>query len=131
VNVYGDRNDQEVYGLPLQRAIDLAIASLDPTVDQAALPEEVMEFPYTDFSDQERLQFIRRQFMSTIIDTLGAAWPIGMIGVVYHLTGFMSVEREAGLSSLIEAMMPNTKRNTPQYSRLLSYHISFSAIYFL
>jgi ATP-binding cassette subfamily A (ABC1) protein 3 len=46
-----------------------------------------------------------------------------MVGVVYHLTGFQAMEREKGLSTLIEAM------GGSQYARVMSYHLSFSFMY--
>jgi ATP-binding cassette subfamily A (ABC1) protein 3 len=52
-----------------------------------------------------------------------------MVGVTYHLTGFIASERELGMSQLIEAMMPNLKRWQPQFARILSYHIAFDMIY--
>jgi ATP-binding cassette subfamily A (ABC1) protein 3 len=48
-----------------------------------------------------------------------------MIGVVYHLCGFMAAERERGLSSLIEAM------GGSKASRMASYQLAFSMIYFI
>jgi len=57
------------------------------------------------------------------------AFLIGMVGVTYHLTGFIASERELGMSQLIEAMMPNLKRWQPQVARLVSYHLAFDLIY--
>jgi ATP-binding cassette, subfamily A (ABC1), member 3 len=52
-----------------------------------------------------------------------------MVGVCYHLSGFIATEREMGMSSLLEAMMPNLRRWQPQVARVLSYHLGFSIIY--
>jgi hypothetical protein len=52
-----------------------------------------------------------------------------MVGVTYHLTGFIASERELGMSQLIEAMMPNLKRWQPQVARIVSYHFAFDLIY--
>ncbi|KAA8574696.1 hypothetical protein EYC84_003946 [Monilinia fructicola] len=59
----------------------------------------------------------------------GVAFLIGMVGVTYHLTGFIASERELGMSQLLEAMMPNLRRWEPQVARILSYHLAFDIIY--
>ena len=46
-----------------------------------------------------------------------------MIGIVYHLVGFQAMEREKGLSTLIEAM------GGSKFARMASYHLSFSFMY--
>ena len=124
-----NNNDVEVYLLPLQRAVDFAIAGLNTTIDQTALPATVLEYPYTSETQAERNTAIRVNYQSAIINILGVAFLIGMVGIAYHLTGFIASERELGMSQLIEAMMPNLRRWQPQFARILSYHIAFDIIY--
>lgn len=124
VYVNNDDNDAEIYTLPLQRAIDSAIASLGG----ATLPE-TQEFVFTTKTSEERSRNIIRLYMGTLIDILGLAYFIGMVGICYQLTGQMASERELGMSQLIEAMMPNRQRWMPQAARLLSFHISFDILY--
>lgn len=50
-----------------------------------------------------------------------------MIGIVYHLSGFQALEREKGISTLIEAMGGSGTK----FARMASYHIGFSTIYFI
>jgi hypothetical protein len=69
-------------------------------------------------------------FQNTIITVFAVAYLVGLVGVNYHLSGFIATERELGMSSLLEAMMPNMRRWQPQVARILSYHIGFSIIYF-
>lgn len=122
-------NDQEIYPLPLQHAIDFAIANMNATIDQASLPSEVMEYPYTSESQAERNNQIRIRYMGGIIQILAVAFFIGMVGVTYQLVGHAASEREHGLSQLIEAMMPNKRRWEPQAARILASHIAFDIIY--
>jgi ABC-type multidrug transport system ATPase subunit len=129
IDVNKNTNDVEVYLLPLQRAVDFAIAGLNTTIDQAALPSTVLEYPYTSETQAERNTNIRINYQSAIINILGVAFLIGMVGIAYHLTGFIASERELGMSQLIEAMMPNLRRWQPQFARILSYHIAFDIIY--
>lgn len=56
-------NDAELYTLPLQHAIDFAIAHVNQTIDQTALPSQVDEYPYTDKTQKERNDQIRVRFM--------------------------------------------------------------------
>lgn len=129
INVGKSTNDVEIYLLPLQRAVDYAIAGLNTTIDQAALPSTVFEFPYTSETQAQRNTAIRVNYQGAIINILGIAFLIGMVGVTYHLTGFIASERELGMSQLIEAMMPNIRRWEPQVARILSYHLAFDIIY--
>ncbi|KAL2063822.1 hypothetical protein VTL71DRAFT_5627 [Oculimacula yallundae] len=122
-------NDAQIYLLPLQRAVDYAIASLNTTTGQASLPQTVLEYPYTSISQKQRETNIRVNYQSGIINILAVAFLIGMVGITYHLTGFIASERELGMSQLIEAMMPNLKRWQPQVARILSYHLAFDIIY--
>jgi ATP-binding cassette subfamily A (ABC1) protein 3 len=129
IDVTKDNNDAEIYLLPLQRAVDYAIASVNTTIDQTALPTTVLEYPYTSMTQAQRNINIRVNYQGAIINSLGVAFLIGMVGVTYHLTGFIASERELGMSQLIETMMPNLKRWQPQVARILSYHLAFDIIY--
>jgi ATP-binding cassette, subfamily A (ABC1), member 3 len=124
-----DTNDAEVYLLPLQRAVDYAIASVNTTIDQAALPSTVFEYPYTSQSQAERNTAIRVNYQGVIISIMAIAFLITLVGVTYHLAGSIASERELGMSQLIEAMMPNLRRWEPQLARILSYHLAFDMIY--
>ncbi|TVY34997.1 ATP-binding cassette sub-family A member [Lachnellula occidentalis] len=126
VQMHVDRttNDVEIYLLPLQRAVDEAIARLSART----LPP-VFEYPFTSIDQAQRETKIRVNYQGAIINILGVAFLIGMVGVTYHLTGFIASERELGMSQLIEAMMPNLKRWQPQVARILSYHLAFDIIY--
>lgn len=61
--------------------------------------------------------------MSAITGYISAALFLGMVGIIYQLSGFMATERERGLSTLVEAM------GGSKASRLLSYHLAYSMIY--
>ncbi|KAJ8065867.1 hypothetical protein OCU04_004969 [Sclerotinia nivalis] len=129
IDVTKDTNDAELFLLPLQRAVDFAIASRNTTIDQTALPTTVHEYPYTSQTQKQRETAIRTNYQTAIINILGVAFLIGMVGVTYHLTGFIASERELGMSQLLEAMMPNLRRWEPQVARIVSYHLAFDIIY--
>jgi ATP-binding cassette subfamily A (ABC1) protein 3 len=59
IDVQSPNNDGEIYLLPLQHAVDYAIASINSTVNQAALPSSVLEYPYTDLTQSELQTKIR------------------------------------------------------------------------
>lgn len=122
-------NDQEVYALPLQHAIDFAIASQNTTIDQSALPSRVYEYPYTTQTQKERSDQIRVRYMGGIIEILAVAFFIGIVGVIYQLVGLMASERELGMTQIIEASMPNKRRWETQAVRLLANHIAFDIMF--
>lgn len=64
-------NDQQIYVIPLQHAIDFAIAAQNGSIDQAAIPEEVNEYPFTSETQAQRATRIRVRYMGGIIDILG------------------------------------------------------------
>jgi len=66
-------NDQEIYVLPLQHAIDFAIAAQNTTIDRSAVPKEVDEYPYTSETQAQRNNQIRVRYMGGIIDILGVS----------------------------------------------------------
>ncbi|KAK4220013.1 hypothetical protein QBC37DRAFT_76201 [Rhypophila decipiens] len=127
VNVEKDTNDGQVYILPLQHAVDEAISREGDGM--AELPSEVDQYPYTYYTQEERLELIRTMYQGAIMNFMGVVFIAGMIEVVYHLSGFIATERETGMSTLIEAMMLTKRRWYGQAARLLSYHLSFSILY--
>jgi ATP-binding cassette subfamily A (ABC1) protein 3 len=129
IDVKSSTNDVEVFLLPLQRAVDYAIAATNSAVNQTTIPASVNAYPYTSISQKELDSLIRTTFHTLIINILAAAFLVGMVGVCYHLTGFLASERELGMSQLLEAMMPNKRRWEPQWCRVLSYHLGFSLLY--
>ncbi|KAI9743085.1 MAG: hypothetical protein M1818_003380 [Claussenomyces sp. TS43310] len=129
IDVTSDHNDGEIYLFPLQRAVDYAIASINTTIDQAALPGTIDEFMFTDITQHAWETNLKTRYHRLIVNVLAAAFLIGMVGVCYHLTGFLASEREMGMSQLLEAMMPNSRRWAPRVARLASYHLGFTIIY--
>ncbi|KAK2779107.1 hypothetical protein FQN52_006658 [Onygenales sp. PD_12] len=129
IDVTKSDNDAQIAVLPFQHAIDWAIASLNMTPNDDALPEEVMEYPFTSLNEEERKERIRVRYMGAIIDILGVAMFIGTVGVSYQLTGLFSNERELGMSQLIDCMMPNKARWQPQAARIISAHLALDMIY--
>ncbi|KAF2710368.1 P-loop containing nucleoside triphosphate hydrolase protein [Pleomassaria siparia CBS 279.74] len=130
--VFGERiyvdqsdNDVEIYILPFQNAVDLAISSLNGTESSRTIDE----YPFTDQTAKERDEEIRRLYMGALIDILAVALYIGVCGVTYQLTGQMASERELGISQLVEAMTPAKTPWHTQAARLLSNHLSFDIIY--
>ena len=128
-NVKSNSNDAQVYILPFQRAIDQAIATQAPNADGSKL-DDVQQYPYTEESEEKRESNTRTSYLNAGIAYFGVIFLLGMVGIVYQLTGLVARERERGLSQLIEAMMPNAARWQPQVARLLSTHLAFTMIYF-
>ncbi|KAL1867032.1 hypothetical protein Plec18167_008823 [Paecilomyces lecythidis] len=128
INVDQTDNDEEIYVLPFQYSIDTAIVSVNTTVDQSAFPAEILEYPYTSLTKQQRQDQIRERYMGSIIDILAVAIFIGIVGVTYQLTGLVASERELGMTSLIDTMMPNQPRMS-QAVRFIAAHLALDIIY--
>ncbi|KFA77674.1 hypothetical protein S40288_02710 [Stachybotrys chartarum IBT 40288] len=121
-----DDNDAEVYALPLQRAVDSAIANI--ASDGPRLPE-TRQYAFTDETEDERAARVRREYQASFIDYLSVGFLVALVGVSYHLPGFMATEREKGLSQLIDAMMPVRHGWERQAARLASHHVAFTSAY--
>ncbi|KAL2759476.1 hypothetical protein ACRALDRAFT_1074244 [Sodiomyces alcalophilus JCM 7366] len=140
INVESNRNDMDLYLLPLQKAVDAAIADVaranaSDAADTSSgpqpttLPATIDRYPFTTRTYEEHKDDVRRNYQRSIINFLAVAFLTTLILVTYHLTGFVAAERESGMIQLIDSMMPVRKRWIAQLARILSYHITFSLLY--
>ena len=121
-----DRNDNDAQiFLPLVHAIDSQIAR----VSGRQLPEGMLEYPYSDSTNDDKNQQIQTFFMSAITRYLAPAFFVAVCGITYHLPGLIAWERELGMSQLIDAMMPKQYQWQPPATRLLSGNVAFTMIY--
>ncbi|KAL1842672.1 hypothetical protein VTJ49DRAFT_4583 [Mycothermus thermophilus] len=127
VDAESDANDGQVYLLPLQHEIDSIISRTRDGM--VMLPEVVDEYPFTSLTPEEREDRVRVVYMGMVINFMGVVFIVCIIGIVYHLAGFMATERESGMSTLVEAMMATIRPWHPQAARILAYHFSFSMLY--
>ena len=63
------------------------------------------------------------------MDALGFAFFIGIIGITYHLTGYIIYQRKHGMLQLVDAMMPNHRRWECLVGHVRSVHVAFDLIY--
>ena len=134
IDVESNDNDAEVYVLPFQYAIDSAISAVDSGGDDEGgssrkLPEKVEAYPVTSLTQEEYDDRVLELYMRAIVNAFGVLFVTSIIFITYHLSGFVTTERESGMSRLLDAMMPVSKRWHAQASRFLSAHLSFSVIY--
>ncbi|KAF6828470.1 ABC transporter [Colletotrichum musicola] len=122
-----DDNDAQVYTLPLQRAVDSAIAGANGTSTPL---DDVQEWAYTEETEEEREATVRRNYQKTFIDYLAVSFVLALLGISYHLPGHVATEREKGLSQLIDAMMSTRHEWEPQVARMVANFYSFATIYF-
>ncbi|KAK4069218.1 hypothetical protein Trihar35433_5797 [Trichoderma harzianum] len=119
-------NDAQIYALPLQHAVDAAIAGLK---SGSSFPSTTQQYAYTELTEDERQADVRRKYQKSFINYLSVAYITGMIGVCYHMPGYIAIERERGLSQLIDAMMPTSQGWHRQFARLISHHHAFTMTY--
>jgi ATP-binding cassette, subfamily A (ABC1), member 3 len=120
-------NDQQIYIIPLQHSVDRAISLANSSSTNNL--NGTQEYPYTSMTPEERDREIRRRFQKTIKGWMGVAFLGTVVWVTYHLTGFIATERESGMSTLIDAMMPVRKPWLAMVARIIAHHLSFSLIY--
>ncbi|KAF7717435.1 Uncharacterized protein PECH_000926 [Penicillium ucsense] len=129
INTKKNSNDQEIYLLPLQHSIDWAIAQSNGSSSGQGLPRQVDEYPFTSLSQKERQDQIRVRYMSAIIDVISIALFIGMVGVTYQLTGLVAMEREIGMSQLIDCVIATSSHWKAQAVRFIAAHLALDLIY--
>ena len=88
-----------------------------------------MEYPFTSLTQEERRDEIRVNYMGAIINIMAIAIFIGIVGVTYQLTGLIAMERELGMSQLIDCMMPNESRWQSQAARFIAAHLALDFVY--
>ncbi|PGH04463.1 hypothetical protein AJ80_08516 [Polytolypa hystricis UAMH7299] len=129
IDVAVDNNDGQIYTLPLQHAIDLAIGQVDSRSRDGATERVISEYLFTSQTNDERSESNRVDYMGTIMNVLAVAFYISMVGVLYQMTGLIATEREIGMAQLLDTMMPNKARWQTRLARFMSHHISFSILY--
>ncbi|KAH7319693.1 hypothetical protein B0I35DRAFT_217622 [Stachybotrys elegans] len=128
INVHRHTNPEQVYLMPIQRAIDSIIVDLeDPGAEPFA---DTREYPFTRRTQEQWNDNVRRLYHGTITNFLAVGFSTTVIFITYHLTGFIAAERESGMSTLIDAMMPVRQQWMAQAARILAAHLSFSSVYF-
>ncbi|KAF7553231.1 hypothetical protein G7046_g7158 [Stylonectria norvegica] len=127
IEVDKNTNGQEIYLLPVQRAIDTQIAQLNNS--DANPLANTQEYPFTTMSQDEWEKDVRKIYQHAITGWMAVAFLGTVLWVTYHLTGFVATERESGMSTLIDAMMPVRKQWLAQAARIIAHHLSFTAIY--
>ncbi|KAE8374236.1 P-loop containing nucleoside triphosphate hydrolase protein [Aspergillus bertholletiae] len=88
-----------------------------------------MEYPFTSLTQEGRRDQIRVRYMGAIVNVVGIAILIGIVGVTYQLTGLVAMERELGMSQLIDCMMPNESRWQSQAARFIAAHLALDFVY--
>lgn len=120
-------NVQQVYLLPIQRAVDRLIAGVNGS-DSVPLADS-QELAFTSLTQSARTIKVRQAYSNAIINYMGVAFIANLLWITYHLTGFMAAERESGMSQLIDAMMPVSRPWMAPVARIVAHHLSFSTVY--
>lgn len=127
-DVTQDRNNAEIYIIPLQRAVDAEIVSRSRS-DQASFPQ-TKTIVYTSQNQQSLDESRTSNFLALCIYAFGILYTFTLIGIVYHMTSFVSHERELGMSGLIDAMIPGGSNIRGRLARQIATYISFAMVYF-
>ena len=114
VNVDTHQTDTDNYVLPLQWAVDRAITNLTTT------PRTM---PFTSRSKEWYSRQTTKRFMKIVRDWISPALYLTLIGVVYHMTSMITLERQNGITSLLTSM------GNGQLSRITADHLAFSSAY--
>ena len=118
-------NAAQVYVLPLVQAIDAEIAKLSATT----LPNEMLEYPFTYETIQDREDDVQQFFMRALDNYLAVTLFIAVCGISFHLPGYLAVERVLELSTLIDIMSYSWHPWTSLAARLTSGYLAFAIIY--
>jgi ATP-binding cassette subfamily A (ABC1) protein 3 len=131
IDVTKDTNDVQINILPLQHAIDTAIANVGKTPNSTSLPSTVQDYLFTSIDEKQRVRNLVVNLVEANISAIAIIWLVVFLSVPATLVTIMAKERETEMSDLIESVMPNRRRWEPQAIRLAALHISFDIIYFI
>lgn len=115
VDVFNHNTLYENFWVPLQVAIDNAIANSTTTPEVYSYAEADLEV-----NERQRKQF----FLSLTQSLLGFVFCTSMLTVVHHASTIMSTERENGLAQLVDAMGGGVA-----WPRVISYSLFFDLLY--
>lgn len=128
INVENNNNDAEVFPIPLQHAIDTAIAQVDAGEGARPLADNIKEYPFTSKTQKEWDNTLVTSIQNANAKYIAVVWYIGFIGLCYQLVGVIAREREQGMADLLDSMMPNIAKWEPQVARLLGHWVAFTIV---
>ncbi|OAQ57587.1 ABC transporter [Pochonia chlamydosporia 170] len=120
-------NVEQVYILPMQKAVDAIIANINGSNSDPLAKTEGL--PFASMTQKVRDETVRQVYHRSIINFMAVAFIANILWITYHLTGFVAAERESGMSQLLDSMMPVSKPWKAQAARIIAHHLSFSMIY--
>ncbi|KAK7187167.1 ABC transporter [Paraphaeosphaeria sporulosa] len=127
-DVTQDRNNAEIYTIPLQHAVDAEIVSRSRSGQAGSFPQ-TKTVVYTSQNQQSLDNSRTSNFLALCIYAFGVLYTFTLIGIVYHMTSFVSHERELGMSGLIDAMIPGGSNIRGRLARQIATYISFALVY--
>jgi ABC-type multidrug transport system ATPase subunit len=89
----------------------------------------MLEQPFTYETIQDRDNDVQQFFMRALSHYLAVTLFIAICGVTFHLPGYMAVERESGVASLVDVMSDDSRPWATLTARLASHYLSFVAMY--
>lgn len=120
-------NPAQVYLLPVQRALDSIIATLEN--DESAPIDNTEEFPFTMYTQEEFNDMGMGQYEWIVSSILAIPFLLPMIIITFHLTGFIAGERESGMSQLTDSMSVTPQPWVSQAARILANYLTFVLVY--
>ncbi|KAJ8113658.1 hypothetical protein OPT61_g4255 [Boeremia exigua] len=130
VDIRATNNIAEKDILPLQQKLDTEIIARSRSANKTQIPDDLQVIAFTD-QDQDALSDSRTDtYLSLAVYIFGPLFAFTLIEIVYHMTSFVSRERELGMSGLIDTMIPGASNIRGRVVRQVATYISFAAIYF-
>ncbi|KAF1926840.1 P-loop containing nucleoside triphosphate hydrolase protein [Didymella exigua CBS 183.55] len=130
VNIKSTANSMERDMLPLQRALDQEIISLSNSTNTTQPLADLQLIAFTE-QDQSALTETRNaSYLSLSVFIFGPLFAFCLVEIAYHLTSFVSRERELGMSGLIDTMIPGGSNIRGRLVRQVATYVSFATIYF-
>ncbi|PFH59356.1 hypothetical protein XA68_12485 [Ophiocordyceps unilateralis] len=139
IKVQEGRNVEQVFVLPLQRAVDSAIATIEAGSDADNNNNNnnnnnnplgvANEWPFTSRTQAEYDDKTRKQYLDAIVNFMGVAFVTTIISVTYQLAGAVATDRESGIARLIDAMLPGCRPGAAQVTRIAAHHLAYTILY--
>lgn len=129
IDVTKDTNGVETHLIPLQRAVDAEIVARSTPNGQKPFPQ-AKTIVYTARTQESLDNSRTSNFLMLCIYAFGTLFTFTLVGIVYHMTSFVSHERELGMSDLIDTMIPGGSNIRGRLARQIATYFSFAIVYF-
>lgn len=130
IDIRNNNNGPEKDLLPLQYALETEIIRHTSSKNVTQPVREAQVLLFTEQRQQALDNNRASTYLMFVVYAFGPIFVFTLLDVVYHMTSFVAIERELGMSGLIDTMISGGSNIRGRLVRQISNYLSFVIIYF-